>query len=185
MSDSELAERRWDRLFSHPLRVAILRYLLEHERASPALLASELGEGLQNVGYHVGCLCEAGQLVLVGTTGRRGAHVYRLSHPDAVSEALRCRERAADPRDAARIAASVAARRQLRDALRDVRRRRVMQGVTREAFADRLGITLTRLKRIERAEADPPLTLLIRIARELRTNLGEIFTEVESDCSSR
>lgn len=65
---SELVEPRWDRLFSHPLRVAILRYLLEHEQASPALLASELGEGLQNVGYHVGCLCEAGELVLVGTT---------------------------------------------------------------------------------------------------------------------
>lgn len=179
MTDSEV-ERRWDRLFSHPLRAAILRYLLEHEQASPALLASELGEGLQNVGYHVGCLCEGGQLVLVGTMGRRGAHVYRLCHPEVVREAFRRQERAASPRDAARIAPSVAARQQLSDALRDLRRRRVEQGVTREAFAVGLGITLTRLKRIERGEADPPLTLLIRIARELRTSLGEIFTAVES-----
>lgn len=168
-------------LLAHPLRVAILRHMLEHGQAWPARLAAELGAGLPNVGYHVGRLREAGEVVLVRTVPKRGAvaHVYRLRDPEATRDALRRDELGAHRPGAADVAASVAAREQLRRALGEARRLRVEQGATRQAFALKLGITSTRLGRIERGEADPPFTLVIRIVHELRITVGEIFTRTE------
>lgn len=73
--------RRQPQLFkalSHPLRMKLLTAMSERE-ASPSELATELGEPLGNVAYHVRMLDSLGCIELVRTTPRRGAleHHYR------------------------------------------------------------------------------------------------------------
>jgi DNA-binding transcriptional ArsR family regulator len=65
---------------SHPLRMKLLSILSERE-ASPTELATELGEPLGNVAYHVKTLAELDCIELVRTTPRRGAveHHYRAT----------------------------------------------------------------------------------------------------------
>jgi DNA-binding transcriptional ArsR family regulator len=62
----------------HPLRQRILLVLNERV-ASPREIASELGEPLANVAYHVGVLRDADCIELVKTAAVRGAlqHFYR------------------------------------------------------------------------------------------------------------
>lgn len=63
---------------AHPLRHRLLAAMSERE-ASPSELATELGEPLGNVAYHVRMLETLGCIELVRTTPRRGAleHHYR------------------------------------------------------------------------------------------------------------
>jgi DNA-binding transcriptional ArsR family regulator len=65
---------------SHPLRMKLLAVLSERE-ASPTELASEFGEPLGNVAYHMKILESLDCIELVRTTPRRGAleHHYRAS----------------------------------------------------------------------------------------------------------
>ena len=72
---------------AHPLRVRILETI---ERlggvASPNQIATELGEPLGNVSYHIKTLLEYGWLELVKTEPRRGAveHFYsRSAHAES------------------------------------------------------------------------------------------------------
>ena len=67
----------------HPLRLRILDWAAADPdgRFSPSQLASEFGEPLGNVSYHVRQLHDQGLLRTAGTRPRRGAveHYYRAS----------------------------------------------------------------------------------------------------------
>lgn len=70
----------------HPLRARILS-VLDTGEASPKELATQLGEKLGNVSYHVRILARLGLIELVRETPRRGAveHHYRAApRPDSV-----------------------------------------------------------------------------------------------------
>jgi DNA-binding transcriptional ArsR family regulator len=71
-------DQRVVKALSHPLRTRILQRLGE-SIASPNQLATELGEPLGNVSYHVRILLEYECIELVDTRPRRGAieHFYR------------------------------------------------------------------------------------------------------------
>jgi DNA-binding transcriptional ArsR family regulator len=74
---------------SHPLRVKIIE-LLDDGDASPNELATQLGEGVTNIAYHVRTLSDLGIIKLVRTAPRRGAteHWYELVARPAIPEAL-------------------------------------------------------------------------------------------------
>jgi len=161
------------RSLGHPTRVRILRCLLDIGTATPARLAAELRMPVPRVSYHVGVLRDARQLTTVRTSRRRGAivHHYRLRDPKATRAALRLLDPtnvASDPWE------------NLGRALVVLRTRREAQGISREALARRLGITPSYLARIERTETDPRFTLLLGIAHELGTTLGEVFAAAET-----
>ncbi|HEX4805170.1 MAG TPA: helix-turn-helix domain-containing protein [Conexibacter sp.] len=164
----------WIRSLGHPIRVAILHCLLEIGTATPTRLAEELRMPLPKVGYHVNVLRDARQLTTVRTTRRRGAvvHHYRLRDPEATRTALRLLDPstsvARDPWE------------RLGRALVVLRTRREAQGISRDALARSLRITPSYLARIERAETDPRFTLLLAIAHELGTTLGEVFAAAET-----
>jgi len=71
----------------HPLRMRILEAFDAGER-SPRELATELGEPLGNVSYHVRMLVDLGLLQLVRTTQKRGAleHHYVLAARPVISD---------------------------------------------------------------------------------------------------
>jgi DNA-binding transcriptional ArsR family regulator len=73
-------ETRMMKALSHPLRWRILEYLAAGP-ASPSTIATELGEPLGNVSYHVKTLLEYDCVELVKTEPRRGAveHFYRAT----------------------------------------------------------------------------------------------------------
>ncbi len=83
-----VADPRWVRAISHPLRIRLLA-MLDEEPASPVVLAGKLGASLGTVSYHVRTLYELGLLELVSTRQRRGAteHIYRArAHPRFTDE---------------------------------------------------------------------------------------------------
>ncbi len=83
-----VADPRWVRAISHPLRIRLLA-MLDEEPASPVVLAGKLGASLGTVSYHVRTLSELGLLELVSTRQRRGAteHIYRArAHPRFTDE---------------------------------------------------------------------------------------------------
>jgi transcriptional regulator with XRE-family HTH domain len=61
-----------------------------------------------------------------------------------------------------------------------VRTLREEQGISRDALARSLRITASQLATIERGETDPRFTVLIAMAHELGTTLGEVFTAADS-----
>lgn len=75
---TDVADPRWLRAISHPIRVRLLA-MLEEEAASPVVLAAKLEQPLGTIAYHVRTLYELGLLKLVSTRQRRGAteHYYR------------------------------------------------------------------------------------------------------------
>ncbi len=75
---TDVADPRWLRAISHPVRVRLLA-MLEEEAASPVVLAAKLEQPLGTIAYHVRTLYELGLLKLVSTRQRRGAteHYYR------------------------------------------------------------------------------------------------------------
>jgi DNA-binding transcriptional ArsR family regulator len=85
---TDVADPRWLRAISHPIRVRLLA-MLEEEAASPVVLAAKLGQPLGTIAYHVRTLYELGLLKLVSTRQRRGAteHYYRtLARPASSQE---------------------------------------------------------------------------------------------------
>lgn len=77
---TSIADPRWLRAISHPIRIRLLA-MLEEEAASPVILASKLDQPLGTIAYHVRTLYELGLLKLVSTRQRRGAteHYYVTS----------------------------------------------------------------------------------------------------------
>jgi DNA-binding transcriptional ArsR family regulator len=73
-----VVETRMMKALSHPLRWRILEHLAAGP-ASPSMIATELGEPLGNVSYHVKILLSYDAIELVETRPVRGAleHVYR------------------------------------------------------------------------------------------------------------
>lgn len=85
----DIADPRWVRAVSHPLRMRLIS-LLEQQTASPKMLAEQLDVSLGVVAYHVRTLCSLGVVELVETKQRRGAleHYYRANaHPRFSDEA--------------------------------------------------------------------------------------------------
>jgi DNA-binding transcriptional ArsR family regulator len=83
-----VADPRWVRAISHPLRIRLLA-MLDEEPASPVVLAGKLGQSLGTVSYHVRTLFDLGLLDLVSTRQRRGAteHIYKARpHPRFTGE---------------------------------------------------------------------------------------------------
>lgn len=87
-SRSRLAPEDWNLLravadmrLTHELRWRIVRYLYDHDEATPKALAEEADGILENVAYHVRALQAAGVLELVRREHNRGAtrHWYRLA----------------------------------------------------------------------------------------------------------
>lgn len=176
---SELGQG-WIRSLGHPIRVAILRRLLDGKVTTPADLAEELEAPLSTVGYHIRVLRDAGQLSLVRTSQRRGAiaHHYRLKDIEVTREALRrlgfsrlaslsLATGTKDPWD------------QLRCALSVLRVSREAQGISLDALARSLRISSAQLASVERGEIDLRFTELAAIAHELGTTLAAVFNAAE------
>lgn len=86
---TNIADPRYAKALSHPLRVRILA-MLEEQEASPVMLSDRLDVSLPLVAYHVRTLHRLGLVDLVGTRPRRGAteHYYRArEHPRISDEA--------------------------------------------------------------------------------------------------
>lgn len=86
---TNIADPRWLRAISHPIRIRLLA-MLDEEPASPVILASKLNQPLGTIAYHVRTLYDLGLLKLVSTRQRRGAteHYYRTTgHPAPTDEA--------------------------------------------------------------------------------------------------
>lgn len=104
------------RAFAHPLRVSIVRMMTERGTAiSPLELATQLGQSLGVVAYHVRYLHELGMIELVRTQSVRGAHqsFYAIAvgtdvlalrgHAQATSEPTGPAEETTGPPDAAAL----------------------------------------------------------------------------------
>lgn len=97
-SKAELAQR--SKALTHPLRVKLVYAWAPGRVASPSELAEELGEPLEQVGYHVRRLAEWGCLEFVEDRDVGGVveHFYRVAerpyYDDAAWEALTPAERA-------------------------------------------------------------------------------------------
>ncbi|HZV75791.1 MAG TPA: helix-turn-helix domain-containing protein [Conexibacter sp.] len=170
-------DQRWIKTLSHPSRIAILRHLLADGDATPGTLAAALGLPLATVSYHVRRLHDAQQITLVRETPQRGAvaHHYRLRSREATTDALRRIGLPAAPARATDLEPSDPWQK-INRAIGELRRRREAQGISRDALARSLRIKPSHLANIERGETDPRSTVLISIAHELGTSLGEIFT---------
>jgi DNA-binding transcriptional ArsR family regulator len=79
MASPDFLDTRLAKALSHPLRPRILQVLQLKGEASPQQVATELGERLGNVAYHMRILKEHGCVEMVRTEPRRGAieHYYR------------------------------------------------------------------------------------------------------------
>src|ERR1700761_8538356 len=86
---TNIADPRWLRAVSHPIRIRLLA-MLDEEPARPVILASKLQQPLGTVAYHVRTLYDLGLLKLVSTRQRRGAteHYYKTkAHPKLSDDA--------------------------------------------------------------------------------------------------
>jgi DNA-binding XRE family transcriptional regulator len=184
----------WMQALAHPLRVKILVRLLEDERASPVELAATLGASLGVASYHVRRLRTLGFIVLVGRTQVRGSlqHHYELTDPHGTREGL-SRVNAAGqsapaltqrmprlmvPPARVQVAGELAAWSRLCALTAELRRRREQRGITRATLAERVGIPTGALGRIERGEADPRMSVLVKLAAELGTSLPDLLAHV-------
>lgn len=77
MKDTQAAEVA--KALSHPLRIALVRTLQGRRDLSPTDYATETGEALGNVSYHVRALEQAEVITQVGQFARRGALEHRYA----------------------------------------------------------------------------------------------------------
>lgn len=173
-------DQRWIRMLAHPTRIAILRHLLHAEDATPSELAGVLELPLGTVSYHMRCLRDADQLVLVRQVPHRGAlaNHYRLANPTATSDALR-RIGLSTHTDTTTPASPDDVWQKARRMIVELRQRREAQGLTREALAARIHIKPSQLASIERGETDPRLTVMLDIAHELGTTLTAVLATTD------
>ncbi len=184
------ADLAWSRALAHPVRVEILRALLEHEPGTPSGFAATLEIPLGVASHHVRRLRDLHLIRIVRRTHHRGAvqHHYRLCDRVATSQALwrwgLAPEEAepADPPGAGGFGA--ASRETMERVVAVLRARRERQGVSRVALAHAAGISPDQLGRIERAESDPRMSVLLALAAVLGIPLRELFAEAEAAAES-
>jgi DNA-binding transcriptional ArsR family regulator len=83
----DITDPRVVKAYSHPLRIRILRLLLDRV-ASPSEIAADLDVPLSNASYHVRKLLELGLIELVGRVQRRGVieHRYAARYNPTISD---------------------------------------------------------------------------------------------------
>ena len=52
-------------------------------------------------------------------------------------------------------------------------------GLSQEHFADRVGVSRSHMGKIETGKANPPLEIIVRLARGLDLTLAELFATLE------
>lgn len=180
------ADLAWSRALAHPVRVEILRALLEQEPGTPSGFAATLEIPLGVASHHVRRLRELRLIRIVRRTHIRGAvqHHYRLCDRAATSQALW--RWGIAPQDAEqgdlleRAGVPDAGHETMRRVVAVLRTRRERQGVSRVALAHRAGISPDQLGRIERGEADPRMSVLLALATALALPPRELFAEAEA-----
>lgn len=183
------ADLAWSRALAHPVRVEILRALLEREPGTPSGFAAMLEIPLGVASHHVRRLRDLRLICVVRRTHHRGAvqHHYRLCDRAATSQALWRWGLAPEELERADVPGGVMPgerRNTMRRVVAVLRERRERQGVSRVALAHRAGISSDHLGRIERGEADPRMSVLLALATVLRVPLGELFAEAEGATES-
>ncbi len=184
------ADLAWSRALAHPVRVEILRALLEQEPGTPSGFAATLEIPLGVASHHVRRLRDLRLIRIVRRTHHRGAvqHHYRLCDRAATSQALwrwGLAPEEAEPADLSRAGGLGAASREtMQRVVAVLRERRERQGVSRVALAHAAGISPDQLGRIERGEADPRMSVLLALAAVLGLPLRELFAEAEAEAES-
>lgn len=180
------ADLAWSRALAHPVRVEILRALLEQEPGTPSGFAATLEIPLGVASHHVRRLRDLRLIRVVRRTHIRGAvqHHYRLCDRAATSQALWRWGIAAQEADEGDLPdggplldTGVETMRRVVAALRA---RRERQGVSRLALAHLAGISADQLGRIERGEADPRMSVVLALAGALAIPLRDLFAEAEA-----
>lgn len=175
-----LLDQTWIRVLSHPTRIAILDHLLAKGDSSPVMLAGVLGLPIGTVSYHVRALRDAQRVRVIRRVQRRGAleHRYTLCDREVTALVLRgygLRDDA--PREPDRAAAEPWDR--VQRVVRHLRQRREEREISREELAGLLGVKASQLAAVERGDTDPRSSLLVGIAQELGTTLGQVFALTE------
>ncbi|HXE45739.1 MAG TPA: helix-turn-helix domain-containing protein [Conexibacter sp.] len=184
------ADLAWSRALAHPVRVEILRALLEQEPGTPSGFAATLEIPLGVASHHVRRLRELRLIRIVRRTHIRGAvqHHYRLCDRGATSQALwrwgiaPQETEQADLLDGAELVD--AGRETMQRVVAVLRTRRERQGMSRVVLAHRAGVSPDQLGRIERGEADPRMSVLLTLAAVLALPLRELFAEAEATSES-
>jgi DNA-binding XRE family transcriptional regulator len=178
----------WSRALAHPVRVEILRSLLEQEPGTPSGFATTLEIPLGVASHHVRRLRDLRLIRIVRRTHRRGAvqHHYRLADRGETAQALWRWGLAPDEEtdadaggDGAGGRSIEAGRETMGRVVAALRRERERQAVSRVQVAARAGISADHLGRIERGEADPRMSVLLALAAALGTSLRVLFVEAE------
>lgn len=183
----------WSRALAHPVRVEILRALLEQEPGTPSGFATALEIPLGVASHHVRRLRDLRLIRIARRTHRRGAvqHHYRLVDRDATAQALWRWGVATDDGPAGELPGappsgqpSETARDAMQRVVAVLRREREAQGVARVALAERAGISPDQLGRIERGEADPRASVLLALAAALGRSPRDLFAEAEDEAEA-
>jgi DNA-binding XRE family transcriptional regulator len=177
----------WSRALAHPVRVEILRSLLDCEPGTPSGFAATLEIPLGVASHHVRRLRDLRLIRIVRRTHRRGAvqHHYRLADRGEAAQALwrwgLVPGSGEDPAgSAAGSSASEAGGETMVGVVAALRRERERQGVSRARLAQRAGISADHLGRIERCEADPRMSVLLALAAALGRSLRDLFAAAEA-----
>lgn len=179
----------WSRALAHPVRVEILRSLLEQEPGTPSGFATMLEIPLGVASHHVRRLRDLHLIRIVRRTHRRGAvqHHYRLTDRGETAQALwrwgLTPGEEANPEiggvGIAGQSTEVGRETTMGRVLAALRREREHRAVSRAQLAQRAGISADHLGRIERGEADPRVSVLLALAGALDTSLRALFAEAE------
>jgi DNA-binding XRE family transcriptional regulator len=184
------ADLAWSRALAHPVRVEILRALLEREPGTPSGFAATLEIPLGVASHHVRRLRDLRLIRIVRRTHIRGAvqHHYRLCDRAATSQALWRWGIAPQEIEQAELLGGAgivdAGRETMQHVVAVLRARRERQGISRVALAHRAGISPDQLGRIERGEADPRMSVLLALATVLAISPRELFVEAEAASES-
>jgi DNA-binding transcriptional ArsR family regulator len=78
-NNGQVIDQRLVKAVSHPLRVEVLEAIISQGEVSPTQVATNLGQELGKVSYHVNVLKDCEVIELVRTRQRRGAleHFFR------------------------------------------------------------------------------------------------------------
>jgi len=177
------ADLAWSRALAHPVRVEILRALLQQEPGTPSGFAVMLEIPLGVASHHVRRLRDLRLIRIARRTYRRGAvqHHYRLTDRDDTAQALWRWGVIAD-RDAVVVdaAAGELVDRTMQRVMAALRRARERQGVSRTELASLAGVSADLLGRIERGDADPRMSVLLALAAVLGMPPRELFADADA-----